>query len=175
MFSELSLNSSVNITRFFSRTGCFRLLEVAHSKFLKQRIRIDYGQIITHQHKFASYNMWVKSFYIDGYTRGVSFCREELPVSSLDNVTVLCIDFVSEDTCNVCLVKNLESLKSGGHKIYQILNCNNCIIFWNRDVLASRNMFTIVTSIWNGNGSPSVFQRQSATSSVVAAPSSVTA
>ncbi|KAI7890128.1 uncharacterized protein EV154DRAFT_564611 [Mucor mucedo] len=33
----------------------------------------------------------------------------------------------------------------------------------------------IATSIWNGNGSPSVFQRQSATSNVVAAPSSVTA
>ncbi|KAI7873102.1 uncharacterized protein EV154DRAFT_579526 [Mucor mucedo] len=34
---------------------------------------------------------------------------------------------------------------------------------------------TIAISIWRGNGSPSVFQRQSATSNVVAAPSSVTA
>ncbi|KAG2209788.1 hypothetical protein INT47_001936 [Mucor saturninus] len=95
---------------------------------------------------------------------------------NLGELLLLDIDeYNTSKTCNGCLVKNLENLKCGGHKIHQILNCNNCNIFWNRDVLASKNMFTIATSIWSGNGSPSVFQRQSATSNVVAAPSSVTA
>jgi hypothetical protein len=36
--------------------------------------------------------------------------------------------------------------------------------------MAAKNMFTIAKSIWNGNGRPNVFQRQSATLNVVAAP-----
>ncbi|KAG1639716.1 hypothetical protein G6F44_007556 [Rhizopus delemar] len=77
-------------------------------------------------------------------------------------------EFNTSKICNECFTKNLENLKCDGRKIHQVFNCKNCNIFWNRDVLASKNMFTIATSIWSGNGCPNVFQRQSATSNVVA-------
>ncbi|KAG2208537.1 hypothetical protein INT47_010233 [Mucor saturninus] len=74
--------------------------------------------------------------------------------------------------CNCCLQPNLENLKvsQDDHtkKIHQVLKCITCNIYWNRDVMASKNMFTIAHSIWNGNDRPTVFKRQTATSNVVA-------
>ncbi|KAL4208041.1 hypothetical protein AB4K20DRAFT_1970644 [Rhizopus microsporus] len=63
-------------------------------------------------------------------------------------------------TCNSCFQNNLKNLKCGNgdeeHKIHQILICERCNIYWNH-VMATKNMFIIAQSIWNGNGRPHVF------------------
>ncbi|KAI7890129.1 uncharacterized protein EV154DRAFT_482430 [Mucor mucedo] len=41
--------------------------------------------------------MFLNSFYTDGYTCRVSFCRKEKPVSSLENVTLTLNSFNSEE------------------------------------------------------------------------------
>ncbi|KAG2200602.1 hypothetical protein INT47_007346 [Mucor saturninus] len=51
--------------------------------------------------------------------------------------------------------------------IHQILICKRCNIFWNRDVMAAKNMLAISQSIWDGQGRPTVFKRLNATSNVV--------
>ncbi|PHZ08227.1 uncharacterized protein RHIMIDRAFT_295401 [Rhizopus microsporus ATCC 52813] len=81
-------------------------------------------------------------------------------------------EYNTSKTCNSCLESNLQNLRRGSGEDeckIQVLICKRCNIFWNRNVMAAKNMFTIAESIWNGNGRPNVFQRQSATSSVVAA------
>ncbi|PHZ17278.1 uncharacterized protein RHIMIDRAFT_288206 [Rhizopus microsporus ATCC 52813] len=71
------------------------------------------------------------------------------------------------------LKSNLKNLRCGSGedecKIHQVLICERCNIFWNHDVMPAENMLTIAESIWNGNGRPNVFQRQSTASNVVAA------
>ncbi|RCI03740.1 hypothetical protein CU098_001372, partial [Rhizopus stolonifer] len=80
-------------------------------------------------------------------------------------------EYKTSKTCNSCLENKLEHITQGSgiekRKIHQVLVCKNCNIFWNRDVMASKNMFTIAQSIWNGQGRPTMFNRQSATSNVV--------
>ncbi|KAG2199802.1 hypothetical protein INT47_009415 [Mucor saturninus] len=77
--------------------------------------------------------------------------------------------------CNNCLESNLENLKhksgTDNRSIHQILFCKKCNIRWNRDVMATKNMYTIATSIWRGDGRPDAFKRQSATSNAVDTPS----
>ncbi|KAI7890973.1 uncharacterized protein EV154DRAFT_551845 [Mucor mucedo] len=47
---------------------------------------------------------------------------------NLGELLLLDIDeYNTSKTCNGCLVKNLENLKCGDHKIHQILNCNNLL------------------------------------------------
>ncbi|GAA5812069.1 hypothetical protein MFLAVUS_005518 [Mucor flavus] len=72
-------------------------------------------------------------------------------------------------------IDEFNTSKCGDHEIHQVFNCNHCNIFWNRDVLVAKNMFTIASSIWSGSGRPIVFQRQSTTLNVVAGPSLGTA
>ncbi|KAI7899683.1 uncharacterized protein BX663DRAFT_554638 [Cokeromyces recurvatus] len=54
-------------------------------------------------------------------------------------------------TCNSCLETKLQNLIYGkggdAHRIHQIFICKSCYIYWNRDVLAAKNMLTIATSI----------------------------
>ncbi|EPB92523.1 hypothetical protein HMPREF1544_00536 [Mucor circinelloides 1006PhL] len=57
--------------------------------------------------------------------------------------------------------ESVNILINGGKK------CKTCNIYWNRDAMASKNMLTIATSIWCGNGRPQVFKRHTATSNVV--------
>ncbi|KAL7326540.1 hypothetical protein PS15p_208868 [Mucor circinelloides] len=80
-------------------------------------------------------------------------------------------EFKTSKICNNCLKEDLENLKIGHDnektKIHQVLKCKTCNIYWNRDVMASKNMLTIATSIWCGNGRPQVFKRHTATSNVV--------
>ncbi|ORE09475.1 hypothetical protein BCV72DRAFT_260756 [Rhizopus microsporus var. microsporus] len=75
-------------------------------------------------------------------------------------------------TCNSCLNQDLQNPKCRRgddiRKIHQVLKCSTCNIFWNRDVMAAKNMLLIAPSIWNGQGRPNVFKRQIATSNVVA-------
>ncbi|KAI8638421.1 hypothetical protein BD408DRAFT_423041 [Parasitella parasitica] len=82
-------------------------------------------------------------------------------------------EFKTSKICNNCLKEDLENFKISHDneetKIYQLLKCKTCNIYWNRDVVASKNMLTIATSIWCGNGRPQVFKRHTATSNVVVA------
>ncbi|KAG2201203.1 hypothetical protein INT47_013014 [Mucor saturninus] len=81
-------------------------------------------------------------------------------------------EFKTSKICNCRLQPNLENLKVSQddhtRKIHQVLKCITCNIYWNRDVMASKNMITIAHSIWNGNDRPTVFKRQTATSNVIA-------
>ncbi|GAA5812652.1 hypothetical protein MFLAVUS_006109 [Mucor flavus] len=83
-------------------------------------------------------------------------------------------EYYTSKTCNSCLNQGLKNLEVGKgedvKKLHQILVCTTCNIFWNRDVMASKNMMSIATSIWSGNGRPNVFKRKNATSNVVVAP-----
>lgn len=71
------------------------------------------------------------------------------------------------------MVNNLNNQSCGSgkdeYKIHQILIYERCNIFWNRDVMAAKNMFTIAASFWNNNDRSNALQGQSATSNVVAA------
>ncbi|EPB92469.1 hypothetical protein HMPREF1544_00767 [Mucor circinelloides 1006PhL] len=82
-------------------------------------------------------------------------------------------EFKTSKVCNNCLKEDLGNLKIGHDnektKIHQVLKCKTCNIYWNRDVMASKNMHTIATSIWCGNGRPQVFKRHTTTSNVVVA------
>lgn len=77
--------------------------------------------------------------------------------TSINTIFYFCI----LETCNSCFQNNLKNLKCGNgdeeHKIHQILICERCNIYWNRDDMATKNMFIIAQSIWNGNGRPHVF------------------
>ncbi|ORE04692.1 hypothetical protein BCV72DRAFT_307085 [Rhizopus microsporus var. microsporus] len=81
-------------------------------------------------------------------------------------------EYKTSKTCNSCLNQDLQNLKCGEgddiRKIHQVLKCNTCNIFWNRDVMASKNMLLTAHTIWNGQGRPSIFKKQIATSNVVA-------
>jgi transposase len=70
------------------------------------------------------------------------------------------------------LNQDLENIKCGqgedAKRLHQVLKCKTCNIYWNRDTMASKNMFLIAQSIWNGQGRPNVFKKQFATSNVVA-------
>ncbi|GAA5811239.1 hypothetical protein MFLAVUS_004671 [Mucor flavus] len=81
-------------------------------------------------------------------------------------------EFKTSKTCNSCFSNDLENLKCGegdsARRIHQVLKCKTRNIFWNRDVMASKNMFSIAQSIWTGNDRPTIFQRQTATLNVVA-------
>ncbi|GAA5812996.1 hypothetical protein MFLAVUS_006462 [Mucor flavus] len=83
-------------------------------------------------------------------------------------------EYYTSKTCNSCLNQGLKNLEVGKgedvKKLHQVLVCTTCNIFWNRDVMASKNMMSIATSIWSGNGHPNVFKRKNATSNVVVAP-----
>ncbi|RCH93779.1 hypothetical protein CU097_004108 [Rhizopus azygosporus] len=82
-------------------------------------------------------------------------------------------EYSTSKACNSYLVNNLNNQRCGSgkdeYKIHQILICERCNIFWNRGVMAAKNMFTITESFWNDNDRSNVFQRQSATSNMVAA------
>ncbi|CEG79531.1 hypothetical protein RMATCC62417_13984 [Rhizopus microsporus] len=71
-----------------------------------------------------------------------------------------CIDDIPSYLTNLSKIKNI---------IHQIFICKSCNIYWNRNVMAAKNMFTIVESIWNDHDRPDVFTRQCATSNVIAA------
>lgn len=43
---------------------------------------------------------------------------------------------------------------------YEVLDCKNCTILWNRGVHASKNKTDISQFIWDGNGRPLCFKRQ---------------
>ncbi|GAA5807178.1 hypothetical protein MFLAVUS_000532 [Mucor flavus] len=77
-------------------------------------------------------------------------------------------------TCSSCFQNDLKNLECGigddAHEIHEVLICNCCNIYWNRDVMAAKNMFAIAESTWNGHGRPPIFTRQCATSNVVAEP-----
>ncbi|KAI8975377.1 hypothetical protein BDF20DRAFT_822870, partial [Mycotypha africana] len=45
---------------------------------------------------------------------------------------------------------------------HNILACKSCGILWNRGINACKNMMSIGTTIWNGNGRPKVFSRKKA-------------
>ncbi|KAG2194004.1 hypothetical protein INT47_005006, partial [Mucor saturninus] len=83
-------------------------------------------------------------------------------------------EYKTSKNCNNCLESSLENLKhksgTDNRSIHQIFSCKKCNIRWNRDIMATKNMYTIATSIWRGDGRPDVFKRQSATSNVVATP-----
>ncbi|KAI7901634.1 uncharacterized protein BX663DRAFT_487355 [Cokeromyces recurvatus] len=85
-------------------------------------------------------------------------------------------EYKTSKICNSCLNRDLKNLKCGEDddvkRMHQALKCNTRNIFWNRDVMASKNMFLIASSIWNGNDRPTVFTRQSATSNVIATSNS---
>ncbi|EPB83721.1 hypothetical protein HMPREF1544_09515 [Mucor circinelloides 1006PhL] len=84
---------------------------------------------------------------------------------------IISLQYTCFEICNNCLKEDLENLKISRDnketKIHQVLKCKTCNIYWNRDVMASKNMHTIATSIWCGNGHPQVFKRHTATSNVV--------
>ncbi|CEG79757.1 hypothetical protein RMATCC62417_14186 [Rhizopus microsporus] len=71
-------------------------------------------------------------------------------------------EYNTSKTCNPCREQDLKNLKVGAgedvYYIHQILFCKKCNIFWNRDVMAAKNMYAIATSIWNGDGCPNVSQ-----------------
>ncbi|ORE05865.1 hypothetical protein BCV72DRAFT_306060 [Rhizopus microsporus var. microsporus] len=80
--------------------------------------------------------------------------------------------YKTSKTFNSCLNQDLQNLKcrrgDDVKKIHQVLKCNTCNIFWNRDERASKGVLLVAHSIWNGQGQPIVFKRQLATSNVVA-------
>ncbi|ORE02395.1 hypothetical protein BCV72DRAFT_338733 [Rhizopus microsporus var. microsporus] len=80
-------------------------------------------------------------------------------------------EYKTFNTYNSCLNQDLQNLKcrrGDDKKIHQVLKCNTCSIFWNRNVMAAKNMLLIAHSTWNGQARPNVFKRQIATSNVVA-------
>ncbi|KAI8329819.1 hypothetical protein BC941DRAFT_441990 [Chlamydoabsidia padenii] len=64
--------------------------------------------------------------------------------------------------CNSCQnhTNMFNFVRPDRKHIHQILICNDCNIYWNRDVMAAKNMCTIATSILAGNGRPYVCTRQ---------------
>ncbi|KAI8639486.1 hypothetical protein BD408DRAFT_435123 [Parasitella parasitica] len=64
--------------------------------------------------------------------------------------------------------RKASKISENAKRIHRVLNCTTCNIWCNRDVSAAKECFIIFTSIWSGNGHPNVFQRQHATSNVVA-------
>lgn len=49
---------------------------------------------------------------------------------------------------------------SNGIKINGILECQNtCLLLWQRDVNATKNMLDIANSIWEGQDRPNPFNR----------------
>ncbi|KAG2191036.1 hypothetical protein INT47_006012 [Mucor saturninus] len=115
---------------------------------------------------------------ISGLRHGVSeMIYKQLKLrEKLGELLLLDIDeYKTSKNCNNCLESSLENLKhksgTDNRSIHQIFFCKKCNIRWNRDVMATKNIYTIATSIWRGDGRPDVFKRQSATSNVVATPS----
>ncbi|KAG2208314.1 hypothetical protein INT47_006170, partial [Mucor saturninus] len=80
-------------------------------------------------------------------------------------------EFKTSKTCNSCFSNDLKNMRCGTDEksshIHQILICKRCNIFWNRDVMAAKNMLAISQSIWDGQGRPTVFKSLNATSNVV--------
>ncbi|ORE04059.1 hypothetical protein BCV72DRAFT_243890 [Rhizopus microsporus var. microsporus] len=81
-------------------------------------------------------------------------------------------EYKTSKACNFCSNQRLQNLKreegDDSKKIHQVLKCNTCNIFWNRDVMAFRNILLIARSTWNGQDRSNVFKRQLVTSNVIA-------
>ena len=77
---------------------------------------------------------------------------------------------ISLKICHNCHKRSLNELTTADSvKHHGILSCKNCSMLWQRDVNASKNMFRIAVSIWQGNGRPTEFARvprRSATTAV---------
>ncbi|KAI8083426.1 hypothetical protein BDF21DRAFT_415958 [Thamnidium elegans] len=76
---------------------------------------------------------------------------------------VLLLDINEFRTSYVC--PNCKEMKLRTHKVddkafFNILICNDCNIFWNRDILAAKNMMFIARQIWAGMDRPTIFTRQ---------------
>ncbi|GAA5809176.1 hypothetical protein MFLAVUS_002581 [Mucor flavus] len=79
----------------------------------------------------------------------------------LGEVLVLDInEFRTSSVCFNCHEMNLRHHQAEDRSFFSILICNSCNIFWNRDVLASKNMMYIASEIWAGNERPAIFSRQ---------------
>ncbi|CEG76410.1 hypothetical protein RMATCC62417_11309 [Rhizopus microsporus] len=69
----------------------------------------------------------------------------------LGEVLVLDInEFRASSVCPNCKEMKLRNHKAEDKSFFNVLICNNCNIFWNRDVLISKNMLFIATQIWTG-------------------------
>ncbi|KAI8062967.1 hypothetical protein BDF21DRAFT_428408 [Thamnidium elegans] len=76
---------------------------------------------------------------------------------------VLLLDINEFRTSSVC--PNCKEMKLRTHKVddksfFNILICNDCNIFWNRDILAAKNIMFIARQIWAGMDRPTIFTRQ---------------
>ena len=100
---------------------------------------------------------------------------DEFRTSSVSNLTrsstiMMHLNLLLQQVCHECNETSLRHHRDQNRAIFSILICNNCNIFWNRDVLASKNMMFIAAQIWAGIERPAIFTRQNrqrATSNVV--------
>jgi hypothetical protein len=64
--------------------------------------------------------------------------------------------------CHSCHERNLEKVKTEDHITHHgVLACKSCGTLWQRDVVASKNLYWIAQSAWAGHGRPEEFQRPS--------------
>jgi transposase len=80
---------------------------------------------------------------------------------SLGELCLLTIDeYFTSQVCSKCKTRNLEKVAdSNGKKLHAVLRCLTCnTLTWNRDVMASKNMWDISWSIWRGEGRPEEFK-----------------
>ncbi|ORE06340.1 hypothetical protein BCV72DRAFT_335980 [Rhizopus microsporus var. microsporus] len=68
-------------------------------------------------------------------------------------------EFRASSVCFECHQRNLRHHTAQERAFYNILICNDCNIFWNRDVLAAKNMMFISTQLWPGNERSDIFSR----------------
>ncbi|KAL0096933.1 hypothetical protein J3Q64DRAFT_1817306 [Phycomyces blakesleeanus] len=60
--------------------------------------------------------------------------------------------FNTPKVCSSCKTKYLRYfLNANDRPILSILVCNSYNVFWNRDIMAGKNMYYIVQEIWSGN------------------------
>jgi hypothetical protein len=57
--------------------------------------------------------------------------------------------------------KELKQVRISNKWFHGILDCKLCNILWDRNVNVSKNMLDISFSVWNGEGRPQIFLRES--------------
>ncbi|CEP15642.1 hypothetical protein [Parasitella parasitica] len=75
-------------------------------------------------------------------------------------------EYLTSQTCNKCRQQKLTNLNAAGskRKVHAVLKCNSCDTVWNRDVMASKNIYFIMHYMsQHNNERPPEFARTSDT------------
>jgi len=78
-------------------------------------------------------------------------------------------EYLSSQICHSCALRELEKVKTQDNITHHgVLVCKNCQTLWQRDVVASKNLFWIAAQIILESERPLPFRRQSTTNTFAA-------